>query len=153
MKQINEAAQRELDRLRETNDGLLLPSAVVQFAKNEATALHAFFDWDDSDAANQWRLEQARRVIRLSVTVITEEMPPIRAMVSLTSDRKAGGGYRSLYDILDCTTLRSQMVVDALAELNVFKRKYSQLKQLAPIWDAIEQVEKSRVAVEEQPTV
>ncbi len=153
MKQLNEAAQRELDRIRETNDGLLLPSAVVQFAEDANTALHAYFDWDNSEAAKQWRLEQARRVIRLSVTIITEELPPIRAMVSLTTDRKTGGGYRSLYDVLDCVPLREQMILDALAELNVFKRKYSQLKQLAPVWDAIEQVEKSRKTVEEQPTV
>lgn len=151
MNKLNEAAQLELDRLRDSNDGLLLPSAVVQFAQDETTALHAYFDWDDSEAAKQWRMEQARRVIRLSVTVVSQNLPPIRAMVSLTSDRKTGGGYRSLYDVLDSVSLRDQMVNDALAELRVFRRKYEQLKALAPLWDAIEQIERSQQAAEVQP--
>ena len=53
MNKLNAAAQVELDRLREMNDGLLLPSAVVEFAADAATALHTYFDWDDSEAAKQ----------------------------------------------------------------------------------------------------
>lgn len=144
MKGLNESAQAELDALVEQHGGIVLPAQVVEFARDENTALHEYFDWDDSEAAKQWRLEQARRVIRLSVTVIQSDNAPIRALVSLTSDRKAGGGYRALADILDDESLREQMERDALAELRVFRRKYERLVLLQPIWVAVDELETAR---------
>lgn len=144
MKGLNDAAQAELDALVEQHGGIVLPSQVVEFARDEETALHAYFDWNDSEAAKQWRLEQARRVIRLSVTVVHSDQTPIRALVSLTSDRKAGGGYRALADILDDDAMREQMEQDALNELRVFRRKYERLALLRPVWAAVDQLETAR---------
>jgi len=144
VKGLNESAQAELDALVEQHGGIVLPAQVVEFARDENTALHEYFDWDDSEAAKQWRLEQARRVIRLSVTVIQSDNAPIRALVSLTSDRKAGGGYRALADILDDESPREQMERDALAELRVFRRKYERLVLLQPIWVAVDELETAR---------
>ena len=45
-------------------DGRLTPEKVVQAAKNSKSPLHEFFDWDNDHAAGQWRIEQARRLIR-----------------------------------------------------------------------------------------
>ena len=45
-------------------DGRLTPERVIEVARPRTSPLHEFFEWDDSEAAKQWRLEQARRMIR-----------------------------------------------------------------------------------------
>ena len=60
---IRKEAVAELLRLP-TKAGVLEPAAVVDYARDPDTALHAYFDWEDSVAAEKWRIEQARRIIR-----------------------------------------------------------------------------------------
>lgn len=52
----------------EDREGRLTPAAVLDVARDKASVLHSEFEWNDGVAAEQWRLEQARRLIR-SVTV------------------------------------------------------------------------------------
>ena len=77
----------ELDLISRKNGGVVLPEAVVEFAKDPETALHSRFDWDDSEAAAKWRLVQARQVIRLELTVVPANGPPVSG--SATSRRQA----------------------------------------------------------------
>lgn len=134
----------ELSQIQKAHRGLLRPVDVVMFARNPKTALHAQFDWEDSVAAEKWRLRQAQEVIRVSVTIINEKAGLIRAFVSLSSDRqKKGGGYRAIGDVMEDAALREQMLADALDELRAFKEKYEKLKQLQPIWKVMSKVEKS----------
>ena len=53
--------------------GAVTPSLVVEFAKDETTELHKRFEWDDTAAAEQYRLNQARRVIRVTKIVYEGE--------------------------------------------------------------------------------
>ncbi len=53
-----------LRKLAEKNGGVLTPDAVVAEAKSPKSVLHDQFDWDDKSAAQQHRIEQARRLIR-----------------------------------------------------------------------------------------
>lgn len=140
------AVQAELEIIRKQHGGILDPKDVVKFAKNPKTALHAQFNWDDTEAAKQWRLHEARNIIRLHVTVISDENPhPVRAYVSLSTERHgskaASTGYRHVADILSDEDLSIQMLSDALNELKTFQKKYRTLKALKPVWDAIEKVE------------
>lgn len=57
----------------ETLGDAVSPRAVVELARDEATALHASFEWDDAKAAEEWRVEQARGIMRALVFV--EERP------------------------------------------------------------------------------
>lgn len=131
----------ELEEIRKSNGGLLMPAQVVEFAKNPETALHARFTWEDTEAAQRWRLHEAREVIRVHVTVIGESAEPVRAYVSLSTDRRDGGGYRAVVDILESPEQHAQMVADALNELRAFKRKYDHLTALRPLWRAMEDLE------------
>ena len=49
------------------NDGLLKPEDVVEAARPANSPLHTRFTWDDSAAAHQFRLEQARTLIRTTI--------------------------------------------------------------------------------------
>ena len=124
-----------------TIDGVLHPQAVVDFARNPATALHSQFTWDDAEAAEAHRLEQARRVIRVFVVVEPAGDPtPVRAFVSLTTDRKQGGGYRRTVDVVSDADHYAQMLRDALAEISALERKFERIRELRPVWLAAERV-------------
>lgn len=47
------------------------PGAVVEKARSKKTELHRCFEWDDSAAAIQYRLEQARYVLR-TISIVRE---------------------------------------------------------------------------------
>ena len=141
MRQLNEAAQAEMKLLMSRHGKLVPAEAVVDFARDDSTALHAYFEWDDTEAARKYRIEQARRVIRLTIGVIVEDRPPTRLLVSLTTDRTAGGGYRSVRDVLADDRLREQMLQDALSEFKLFRVKYDGLYELQKLWDAADVIE------------
>lgn len=133
-----ERETEELETIRAARGGLLLPADVVAFARNPETALHAHFEWDDSKAAELARLAQARAVIRLCVTIVSEEVKPTRAYVSLPSDRRAGGGYRSTREVVTDDTRRAEMIRDAMERLQACRRKYADISELAQVWKAVD---------------
>ena len=57
----------EMERIR-SETGALQPEAVLVAAEDEGSALHPHFEWDDTAAAREYRLETARRLIRAVVT-------------------------------------------------------------------------------------
>lgn len=61
-----------LEFLAQANGGVLTPAAVVEDAVDEASPLHSYLTWDDSEAAHKQRLSEARRLIR-SVRIIVHE--------------------------------------------------------------------------------
>jgi len=140
-----ELIRAELDVICQHNGGLLRPDDVVKFARNKRTALHSEFEWDDSKASAEYRLEQARRVIRVLVTVLPSPhagQEPVRAYVSVCSDRvQPGGGYRSMADAMTNEEMRSELVTEALGEVQRWRRKYERMRELVPIFRAIDKVD------------
>lgn len=140
-----ERIQQELEQIRDEHDGLLRAEDVVEFARNPQTALHSCFTWDDDEAARQFRLWQARRVIKVHVTVLPSVADPIRIWVSLESDRKRpGGGYRHLEDVMADEDYRRQLLDQALRDARRWQRKYELLNELAPVFASLEMVEETR---------
>lgn len=120
------------------SDGLLKARDVVELAKNEASPLHEYFTWDDTEAARKWRLEEAKLLIR-SYTVYNEELKiDVRALTSLDTDRNDGGGFRWTMEVIERPDLRQQLIETALRELNSVRDKYGHIKELVQIWEAIE---------------
>lgn len=64
--------RERLEKIRARNNGILTPDAVLKDAKTESSPLHSQFNWNDGEAAHQYRLEQARTLIRtVKVEVVT----------------------------------------------------------------------------------
>lgn len=61
----------EIAALRDERSVIPAP-AVVEAARPEASAMHDHFEWDDTAAADQWRLDQARYLLRSIVTVYAD---------------------------------------------------------------------------------
>jgi hypothetical protein len=130
----------ELEIIKKKNGGAIPPAAVVQYAKDPETALHSKFTWDDGKAAEQYRLWQARQVLRVYVNItMPENTEPVRvrAFLSLPNDRKDGTGYRSLMGVIGNDTYREQMLEMAKRELKTFRYKYRTLSELAEVHKAI----------------
>lgn len=122
------------------NKPLLHAAEVVEWAqKNEESTLHTCFVWDDAKAAHEHRLDQARRLIALHIVTATGE----RKMVSLSVDRVRGGGYRTLDDAVRIKEYRETMLADALAELRRVRAKYQSLKELAAVFEAIDEADRA----------
>jgi hypothetical protein len=142
----------ELEALRQLHDGFLKQEHVVQAARVEGSALHEDFSrqglWDEARAAERARLEYAGRIIRLYVVVRDEEREPVRALVSIMSDRTSDErpGYRSIDDVLADEELSQALLATALMELRAFRRKYQSLQALTGIFVEIETLEKRHEA-------
>lgn len=62
-----------LARILKRNGGILTPNAVLDDARDASSPLHDQFEWDDTEAAHQYRLQQARALIRsVKIDVKTE---------------------------------------------------------------------------------
>jgi len=134
--------KEELTQIYNEHNGRVPPEAVVNFARDENTALHAEFEWDDTEAAHQFRLEQARKIIRLNIDVIETPNGNVRmpVYVSLVSDRRGGGGYRALTDVMSSAEMRAQLLQQAIDELQRVRRKYESLRELTPVFAALDRV-------------
>lgn len=134
--------KEELTQIFQKHNGSLPPEAVVEFARNKNTALHAEFEWDDTEAAHQFRLVQARNIIRLNIDIVETPNGNVRVpvYVSLVSDRRSGLGYRALTDVMSDADMRAQLLQQAIDELQRVRRKYESLRELAPVFSALDRV-------------
>lgn len=122
----------------------VLPEELVEIAKPSDHPLHDSFDWNNASAGHKYRVHQARQILRVAVTVLPGDDEPVRAFVSLKTDRYSGGGYRSIKKVLGTKKFREQMLQDALDELETFERKYARLTELAGVFTAAKKVRKSK---------
>lgn len=71
-KDINAERAAELQRLY-VQHGELRSSTVVEAARDKRSPLHDYFEWDDHKAGHEYRLQQARKLMRLHVIVTQPE--------------------------------------------------------------------------------
>lgn len=107
----------------------------------EGAPLHNDYDWDDSIAADKWRLQQSNQFIASLTVVVFEDKGDAstdqpRAFHITTQEHN----YDSLNVILSEPSKYEAMLQSAKAELNTFKRKYEILKELQPVFNAIKKI-------------
>lgn len=134
-----------LEHLRAAHAGKLTPEAVVDDARPEDTPLHAAFEWDDSRAAEEYRKEQARYLIRHVQVVIEEpavQTRVVRAFVNVTveGENEREQAYTSIAAAMSEPELRRQVVARALREVQEWRKRYSDLRELAEVFEAIDEV-------------
>jgi len=105
-------------------DGLLKPVSVVEAARDVNSPLHAHFEWDNGEAADKWREEQARNLIR-SVTIEVNAGTPVmvRAYVSLPADRVDGSGYRRFEDVMSSDFMRAQLADEIEGKIEQWQKR------------------------------
>jgi glutamate synthase domain-containing protein 2 len=128
-----------LEEIR-VRSGRLTASTVLEEAVNPESPIHGAFTWDDTEAAQQYRLEQARHLIRSVVMVREDEpgQPTIRAFVSIRED--GDQEYTNIVTAMSDRALRKQVVARALAELKDWRKRYNELREFAKVFEAIDQM-------------
>ena len=123
---------------------LLHPKDIVEAARAETSPLHSHFLWDDSEAAERYRVTQARELLQrvfVKVSAPNGSQHMAQVFVSLTTDREKGG-YRTMVDVLSDEDLRNQMIRDAMAEMQLFTERYKTLRELASVFSAMKKAGK-----------
>lgn len=133
-------------------DGHLTPQATVAAARSPGHALHPFFEWDDEAAAEAYRLDQARNLIRLIRIEddAREHDPP--AFLSV-NEGKAGISYRTLGDVMNSVTLQDAVLKAAERDLVAFEGRYRSLEDICDIVKtARERIRDRRATIESRPS-
>lgn len=113
------------------------PEQVLDKARDPKAELHKCFDWDDSSAAEKYRLQQARQVINHLIVIKRdeedEEKEPIQFRVMMKNDRTHDSGYKQTIVMVKDEDEYQKLLAQAYSELHSFKQKYSCLSELAEI--------------------
>lgn len=121
----------------EIGDQNTTPEEVLEKAKDPASELHKCFEWDDTKAAEKYRLYQARQVMCNLVFVTDTDEEPVRVLYQLTVEKSEYHPTKLIMQKPDEYALLLQKAKD---ELNAFKRKYNILKELKTIFNEIDKL-------------
>lgn len=130
-----------LTQIRKTR-GQLTPHDVVQEASRESSALHSYFEWDDSKAAVEYRLSQARALVAAVVLIQSDDYEikkPIRAFVNISYEDS--NSYESVIEVMGNMELRERVLDSLEADMQRQKEKLETFTELAEIVDGIEIVQ------------
>lgn len=120
-----------LAKIMDQQQGRLTPPAVVDAARDTRHPLHKHFEWDNAVAAESYRLEQARALIRCVNIVGDEKDEPAPAFLSVAD--KGGTSYRALAEVLDSAELQASVLAAAERDLAAFQKRYRQLADICEI--------------------
>lgn len=131
-----------INTIIEGNNGQIDPEDIVEKAKRKNSPLNDFFEWDDEKAANNYRVDQARYLLRSIEVVILRgdtEMN-VRAFhnVKIVREDDIKQTFANIEEILSKDELYQQILGQAIKQLESWKNKYSQYKELKGVFDAIE---------------
>lgn len=118
----------ELGRIHEKH-GALKPTNVVEEARPEEAPLHPAFEWNDSIAAEEWRLHTARNLIR-SVQVITSDNQKEAVYVSVVTEQKERE-YQPLAVVAKSPDLYAEAVYEAQQRIKAAKKSLDDLERAA----------------------
>lgn len=149
------------ERLEQIKDkaSSLTPALVLKDARNIRSPLHGYFEWDDTAAAERYRLEQAGHLVR-SVVVSFEAADPqperqvrlesvepapapsprmVRAFLPVKSD-SGERSYVSTQQAMGDPAMRRQVLERAHSEMTAVGRKYAELSEMAEVFGALNRV-------------
>ena len=142
VKDKREEVKEELIKISQTKG--LTPSNVVETARNEQNILHDCFEWENAIAGEKYREWQARFLINSIDVIITTpqgEEKKVGLFESITI-KGEGRTYKPVYEIINDTTLKQQIIEKALQELVYWKNKHKIYSEFKTIIKEIETTER-----------
>lgn len=119
--------------------GYISAKAVVDASRSERAILHPCFEWNDGTAAEKWREQQARVMIKNLVVVEVKDdrrCEVSKAFVHVISDSENRGYKQTEIAICDAND-REYVLESAKRKLAAFQEKYNQLVELASVMTEI----------------
>lgn len=134
---------QHLELLRKEQKGELTPVDVLKDARNPNSPLHPFFEWSDGEAAEQYRLSQARGLIRAVVAVyVSDDKPAVRQKMFVHIAESGAPHYREAVHAMSMQKTRDMVLERAWVELLQWKRKYQDLKEFSDLVPVIDEIGK-----------
>lgn len=151
-----------LNRIEQT-EGQVTKESFLDYSRDENSETHSLFEWDDSIAAEKYRLATAGKIIsQLEVTIIHEDTQPreitaqieteepqerkISAFVNIAPKAPAvGATYYNVSRAMSDADTRKQVLKNALSELQAFERKYRNFTEFAELFEVIKRVTNEQI--------
>lgn len=112
------------------------PEEIVDKARDKSTELHKCFEWDDTKAAEKYRVYQARQIVcHLIVKEVNKESQKQEVRFFYKTDKQEG--YKPVSYIMRNEDEYQKLLDRALSELKAFENKYSTLKELNGLFELI----------------
>ncbi len=124
--------------------GVLLPKDVLEAARPESSPLHEDFDWDDGEAAEKYRLWQARQITTTFKVIIEGNEVQQFHNVIVKINNEPVRGYSDIRTILKSEDLTNQLLQASVREIRAWQQKYKELKKAKEMVneEAISRIEK-----------
>lgn len=139
-----EKTYEELQTIKSNNiENMLEPPEVVEYARNNPQSeLHKGFEWNDSKAAEQYRLQQARQII-YNIRIIQVE-DDVNVDVAKTVEYipythlDTISGYKSTIEVYKNEEDYEQLKQQAYRDLLYWSKKYNNIVEFKQIFEDIE---------------
>lgn len=136
----------------EARDGSVTSQSFLEYSRPEESETHSMFEWDDTIAAEKYRLRQAGAIInQLEVKLEFENSPtheaeikvvPIKAFMNVSAKAPTEAGvFVNAVTVQQEDEYRKTVLQNALSELRAFQRKYSNFSEFSKVFDAIKEIE------------
>ena len=121
----------------EIGDNRISPQELLEKARDVNSELHKCFEWNDSIAAEKYRLQQARGVlVNLVYKTEKKDAEPIRYL-QITTQKNV---YQPTKMFLVQEDEYQNLLKRAKSELESFKKRYHTLSELQEVFEAIEHI-------------
>jgi hypothetical protein len=126
---VSEALTEQITAIRDANGGVLKPEFVLDAARDPEHPLHSRFEWDDSVAAEKFRLDQAHTLIqkaKVAYQVPGDDGPPrlTRAFVAVRAAE--GHVYDPVEEVAQDPLRRKVALADMEREWRVLRRRWEE---------------------------
>lgn len=145
---IGEALERIRDRY-----GKLTAKTVLTEARKPKHVLHGQFEWDDSTAAEKYRLAQAGMLIRAVVVTFPEVDESPRAFLPVSvriSEDRVERRYEPLALVLGDSELSAQVLTEVRSGIAALRRKLDMLSQAEGLISALAHADEVAAAMLEE---
>ena len=123
----------------EKEDGCATPERILEVSTPKRAPLHNEFEWDDCKCGHNWRLEQARQIIRC-LEVVGEDGEAKPEMIFCSAVENSSGEFYKRGRVMNNKELYAIALRDAVSYLWEARRKYVDLTELEPVWREIEKL-------------
>lgn len=151
-----------LNRIEQT-EGKVTKESFLDYSRDKNSETHSLFEWDDSIAAEKYRLATAGKIIsQLEVTIVHEDTQPreitaqieteepqerkISAFVNIAPKAPTvNATYYNVERAMSDADTRKQVLRNALFELQAFERKYKNFTEFAELFEVIKRVTNEQI--------
>jgi len=127
----------------EDEGGRIAPADVVAAARAPESPLHGFFEWDDSEAAHRYRLDQARSLIRRVVVevVVRDVSITVPAYIRDPEAEAHAAGYRQTQAVRRDADVARAALVEEMKRVSSAVRRAKALAAVLGVAEDIEAIE------------